>query len=64
MQFVEVLRRALHTERATHAAAKLKNEEMTRLIKDQKVTIEAWFHVNRSSDDTRWHVTLFYNLIY
>lgn len=41
MQFVEVLRRALHTERATHAAAKLKNEEMTRLIKDQKVTIES-----------------------
>ena len=41
MEFVEVLRRALHTERATHAAAKLKNEEMTRLIKDQKVTIES-----------------------
>ena len=41
MQLIEVLRKALHTERAIHTAAKLKNEEMTRLIKDQKVTIDS-----------------------
>ena len=37
----EILRRALYTERATHTAAKLKNEEMTRLLLDQKLTINS-----------------------
>lgn len=38
---IEKLKKAVYVERNAFSTAKLKNEEMVRLLKDQKVTIES-----------------------